>query len=317
MSKCKDECDYTPTAAIVRIPDNGDACDSQPEDGERQRRDGDTPRGRRMLVFLDMICIVLASLPFFMVEFNLVSPYHRGFYCDDEAIKYPLKLSETISDTVLCIAGILITVVAIAFSESYRIRCLKEKTKSFVSNPYVSVIYKQVGCFLFGCAVSQSLTDLAKVAVGRLRPNFLSVCKPDFTKINCSRGYIEIYECNGTDSAVTEGRKSFYSGHASFAMYALLYLAFYLEARFTWKGARLLRPLLQALLIMMAIYTGLTRISDYRHHPSDVLVGFLQGAIIAYWIAFHISDMFKLKRKVTKESNISSDNSILTNHTTC
>lgn len=61
MSKCKDECDYTPTAAIVRIPDNGDACDSQPEDGERQRRDGDTPRGRRMLVFLDMICIVLGK----------------------------------------------------------------------------------------------------------------------------------------------------------------------------------------------------------------------------------------------------------------
>ncbi|XP_062891966.1 phospholipid phosphatase 3-like [Mobula hypostoma] len=316
MSKCKADRSYT-TAAIVRIPDNGNACDSEPEAGDEGPRGREAPRGRPMLVFLDMICIVLASLPFFMVEFNAVKPYNRGFYCNDTSINYPLKEYETISDPVLCTVGILVTVIAIAISESYRVRFLKEKTKSFVSNPYVSVIYKQVGCFLFGCAISQSLTDLAKVAVGRLRPNFLYVCKPDFSKIDCTKGYIEDYVCNGTASAVTEGRKSFYSGHASFAMYTLLYLAFYLEARFTWKGARLLRPLLQALLIMMAIYTGLTRVSDYRHHPSDVIVGFLQGAIIAYWIAFHVSDMFKLKRKVIKESNVSSDNSILTNHTTC
>ncbi|XP_067877168.1 phospholipid phosphatase 3-like isoform X2 [Heterodontus francisci] len=258
-----------------------------------------------------------ASLPFFMVEFNMVLPYKRGFYCNDESISYPYKEVETISDPVLCTAGILITVVAIAFGESYRVRFLNEKTKSFISNPYVSVIYKQVGCFLFGCAVSQSLTDLAKVAVGRLRPHFLDVCKPDFSKFNCSKGYIEEDVCNGTASYITEARKSFYSGHASFAMYTLLYLAFYLEARFTWKGARLLRPLLQSLLIMMAFYTGLSRVSDYRHHPTDVLVGLLQGALIAYWTAFHISEMFKSKQKMTKESNICSDNSIQTNHTTC
>ncbi|GAA6087741.1 phosphatidic acid phosphatase type 2D, partial [Tachysurus ichikawai] len=68
---------------------------------------------------------------------------------------------------------------------------------------------------------------------------------------------------------------------------------FYLQARFSWRGARLLRPLLQFLLVMLAVYTGLSRISDYRHHPSDVLTGFLQGGITAYWVAFHISSMFK------------------------
>ncbi|XP_048377882.1 phospholipid phosphatase 3-like [Stegostoma tigrinum] len=317
MSKCKDDRVYTPTAAIVRIPDSEDAFDSEPGVSARGPRDRTPPRGKKMLIFLDLICIILASLPFFMVEFNAVKPYRRGFYCDDESISYPHKKEETISDPVLCTAGILITVVAIAFGESYRIRFLDEKSSSFISNPYVSVIYKQVGCFLFGCAVSQSLTDLAKVAVGRLRPHFLDVCRPDFSKINCSKGYIEVYTCNATISAETEARKSFYSGHASFAMYTLLYLVFYLDARFTWKGARLLRPLLQSLLVMMAFYTGLSRVSDYRHHPTDVLVGFLQGAIIAYWIAFHISDMFKSKRKPSKESNVSAENSIQTNHTTC
>lgn len=35
---------------------------------------------------------------------------------------------------------------------------------------------------------------------------------------------------------------------------------------------------------MIAIYTGLSRISDYRHHPTDVLTGFIQGGLTAYWV---------------------------------
>lgn len=57
---------------------------------------------------------------------------------------------------------------------------------------------------------------------------------------------------------------------------------FYLQSRFTWHGARLLRPLTQFTLIMMSFYTGLSRVSDHKHHPTDVLAGFLQGALVAY-----------------------------------
>lgn len=35
---------------------------------------------------------------------------------------------------------------------------------------------------------------------------------------------------------------------------------------------------------MMAFYTGLSRVSDHKHHPSDVLAGFAQGALVAYCI---------------------------------
>lgn len=66
--------------------------------------------------------------------------------------------------------------------------------------------------------------------------------------------------------------------------YICIFLQFYLQARLSWRGARLLRPLIQFLLVMIAIYTGLTRISDYRHHPSDVLTGFIQGGLTAYWV---------------------------------
>lgn len=61
-------------------------------------------------------------------------------------------------------------------------------------------------------------------------------------------------------------------------------LQFYLQSRFTWHGARLLRPLTQFTLIMMSFYTGLSRVSDHKHHPTDVLAGFVQGALVAYCI---------------------------------
>lgn len=45
--------------------------------------------------------------------------------------------------------------------------------------------------------------------------------------------------------------------------------------------ARLLRPTLQFGLVALSIYVGFSRISDYKHHWSDVLVGFIQGAVVA------------------------------------
>lgn len=45
--------------------------------------------------------------------------------------------------------------------------------------------------------------------------------------------------------------------------------------------ARLLRPTLQFGLVAVSIYVGLSRVSDYKHHWSDVLTGLLQGALVA------------------------------------
>lgn len=73
-------------------------------------------------------------------------------------------------------------------------------------NNYVAAVYKVLGTFLFGAAVSQSLTDLAKYMTGRLRPNFLAVCDPDWSHVNCSV-YVQVEKlCRGSPANVTESR---------------------------------------------------------------------------------------------------------------
>ncbi|KAM7388541.1 hypothetical protein PAMP_024708 [Pampus punctatissimus] len=311
------------------------------------------------------------SLPFLIIETSTIKPYQRGFYCSDESIRYPQKEGDTISDAMLCGVGILIAIISIVIGECYRIHQLHVGPKSFVGNPYVAALYKQMGVFIFGCAISQSFTDIAKVSVGRMRPHFLDVCKPDFSTINCSLGYITEYTCLGKDSDVQEASAQlmksfillFFNGREMDGFFremdgctppvfvraapldeptAVLWSEhgkriqriksregkemcciqtterhtsqrpvfhlrqaqdlsqrrlFYLQSRFTWRGARLLRPLLQFTLLMMAFYTGLSRVSDHKHHPTDVLAGFVQGALVAYCIVFYVSDLFKPRVK--------------------
>uniref|UniRef100_A0A3Q4G1L6 Phosphatidic acid phosphatase type 2D n=1 Tax=Neolamprologus brichardi TaxID=32507 RepID=A0A3Q4G1L6_NEOBR len=231
---------------------------------------------RKLLVGLDLLCLFLGK------KLKALSPYRRGFICGDPSITYPYLHREAIPDELLITGGIIITVTPLSFIVQQHVIF----SKAFVRNVYVSCLYKELGCFLFGCCVGQSLTNMAKLSVGRLRPHFLSVCGITYASLNCTPGtYIETVTCRQPDHQLEEeARCSFFSGHASFAMFTMLYLAFYLQARLTWRGARLLRPMLQFFLIMLAIYTGLTRISDYRHHPSDVLAGYIQGALTAYWV---------------------------------
>ncbi|VDN23265.1 unnamed protein product [Gongylonema pulchrum] len=103
---------------------------------------------------------------------------------------------------------------------------------------------------------------------------------PGFTKgfetcpVN-SHEYITDFECTGTDKyLVHESMLSFYSGHSAFSFYAAWYTALYLQARlYRPLFSRLLLPVVQFALFGGAAFVAYTRVSNYKHHWSDVLVG--------------------------------------------
>ncbi|KAK2907019.1 hypothetical protein Q8A67_006004 [Cirrhinus molitorella] len=244
-------------------------------------------RKNKLFVLVDVLCVVVASLPF--VIMNIMSkPYERGIYCPDESISYPVR-EDTITHVTLAVVTITCTIIIISSGEAYLVYSKKIHSNS-TFNQYAAAIYKVLGTFLFGGAVSQSLTDLAKYTIGRPRPHFLTICAPKVCK-----GYMAVINCTGDPNAVTEARLSFYSGHSSFGMYCMLFLAFYVQARLNAKWARLLRPTIQFFLVAFAVYVGYTRVSDYKHHWSDVLVGLLQGALIAILTVRYVANFFKVR----------------------
>ena len=121
------------------------------------------------------------------------------------------------------------------------------------------------------------------------------------------------------EDIMNEARKSFMSGHSSFSFYCSTFLIIYLHSRLSTeqppgstkntegtrvhriflRGLKVLKPFLQFLFFMLAFWIALTRISDYRHHPMDVVTGTVVGIAFSFLILFGLVDIFNRPRSFT------------------
>ncbi|RXN06040.1 phospholipid phosphatase 2-like protein [Labeo rohita] len=235
-------------------------------------------KNKLFMVLMDVVCVLVVAMPFIIMTI-MYQPYQRGVYCNDTTIHYPYR-PDTISHKMMAAVTISCSIIIITSGEAYLVYTKRLYSNSDF-NQYAAALYKVVGTFLFGACVSQSLTDMAKYTIGRLRPNFMAVCAPAV----CN-GYVLDINCTGTSRNVTESR---IVSRENISEDQNLYV----QARMASKWARLLRPTIQFFLVAFAIYVGYTRVSDYKHHWSDVVVGLLQGALVAVLTVRYISDFFK------------------------
>ncbi|KAB0805284.1 hypothetical protein PPYR_02254 [Photinus pyralis] len=259
----------------------------------------------RKIIF-DVLLLLCVGFPILFL-YLWGDPYRRGFFCDDESIRHPFHKS-SVPSYFLYIFGLGMTTVVMMVTEFCNCYFSDRKREFTILGrkfPYwVWNTYCVVGVFCFGAACSQLTTDVMKYTIGRLRPHFYTVCLPS---IDCNDPknhfvYHEEFHCTNplysdTKRILKEMRLSFPSGHSSFSMYSMVYFAIYLQARMTWDGSKLLRHTLQFIAITSSIYTGMTRVSDYKHHWSDVLSGFLIGAITAILVAKYVSTLFPCNYK--------------------
>ncbi|XP_014203816.1 putative phosphatidate phosphatase isoform X2 [Copidosoma floridanum] len=253
-------------------------------------------------ILIDFVCLFVVGMA--VLGFYLFGrPYKRGFFCNDESLQHPY-LDSTVTNFMLYIVGLLLPTLVILLCEYLHSRDISDSTPLVLfshSIPlWVRMAYEKIGIFGFGAATTVFTTDVAKYTVGRLRPHFMTLCKPniDCTAPENQHRYIQNFVCTALpDRLLKELRLSFPSGHSSFSAYTMIFLALYLQLRFTWRGSKLLRHFLQLMCLMMAWFTAMTRISDYKHHWSDVLGGSSIGIAIALIMVFGVADLFKEKRE--------------------
>ena len=63
-----------------------------------------------------------------------------------------------------------------------------------------------------------------------------------------------------------------------------------------FRGIKILRPFIQFVVYALAFFIALSRISDYRHHPYDVVTGTIFGNLFAIFILYFHVDIFRRPR---------------------
>ncbi|KAK0394278.1 hypothetical protein QR680_000666 [Steinernema hermaphroditum] len=255
-------------------------------------------------IVADFLVLLACAIPL-LIFHEFVKPYKRGFYCDDESIRYPL-LPSTVTRQMLIVVGILIPSALIIATEVFRTLAWEKKCshlfkKYHMRNTQVHRLivrlYIFIGYFFLGVCFNQLMVDIAKYTIGRQRPHFMEVCKPNVGYKNCglNHTYITDFWCTTTDKKlIHESQLSFYSGHSSFSFYAAWYTSLYLQARlYRPLYSRLLLPVIQFSLFGGAAFVAYSRVSDYKHHWSDVLVGSAMGSAIGIIVALFVAEVFK------------------------
>ncbi|XP_062192599.1 putative lipid phosphate phosphatase 3, chloroplastic isoform X2 [Phragmites australis] len=140
---------------------------------------------------------------------------------------------------------------------------------------------------LFAVLITAVFTDVLKIAVGRPRPDFFWRCFPDGKQV-----YFLVTGdviCHGEKSFLTDGRKSFPSGHTSWSFAGLGFLSLYLSGKikvFDHQG-HVAKLCIVILPLLLASLVGISRIDNYRHHWEDVFAGGLIGYIMAILCYLH------------------------------
>ncbi|EFO15581.2 hypothetical protein LOAG_12928 [Loa loa] len=133
----------------------------------------------------DFVVLACCAVPL-LIFHKWVEPYKRGFYCDDESIRYPYRPS-TVSRQMLVVIGLVIPAILIITTETFRALAWERKCRSefqyyrcrrYAIPRLVVRLYVFFGYFLVGVIFNQLMVDIAKYTIGRHRPHFIAVCKP-------------------------------------------------------------------------------------------------------------------------------------------
>uniref|UniRef100_A0A674NPE3 Phospholipid phosphatase related 4 n=1 Tax=Takifugu rubripes TaxID=31033 RepID=A0A674NPE3_TAKRU len=141
-------------------------------------------------------------------------------------------------------------------------------------------------------ALRPSSPTSSQLMTGNPTPYFLSVCKPNYTSLSTSceqNPYVMEDICTGADqAAISQGRKSFPSQHATLASFAAVYVSMYFNSTLT-DSSKLLKPLL------VFTYT-------ISNHAIDVYSGFLLGSAVALYLGLYAVGKFPAERGGQRES---------------
>lgn len=265
-------------------------------------------------------CFVLLVL-YRGILHNSKDGFRQQFSLDDVNIQHPHAKVQHVPESLLAQLAVAMPLIAVT-----ALSLLMKKRWARLNTGWLG--------FAMTIVITGCITELGKSIVGRPRPDLLARCDPMHGSIPTSSTHyksslVDYTICRTPISThtLTDGFKSFPSGHSSIAFAGLTFLAWYMHGCSNAIVRKFARPheddeynapteqpvcleegqtlpptmvaneppqflvvsslLMPLLPILLAAYIALSRLMDYRHHPTDVLAGSILGATTAT-IVYHI-----------------------------
>jgi diacylglycerol diphosphate phosphatase/phosphatidate phosphatase len=210
----------------------------------------------------------------FLQLINRVYGFRREFSLTDTSIQHTYAVHERVSVGLLAVIAFIVPLILMAIVSLGISRSVWDFHAGLLG-------------LVVAHAFALTATTIIKVSVGRPRPDFLDRCQPAPDAQNASPYGLATQSVCRTDvnsHLISDGFRSFPSGHASTAFAGLTFLTLWLAGKFhIWQRSRgnafsawiLFFPMIAATLI------AVSRTMDYRHHATDVIAGGVLGFVIA------------------------------------
>lgn len=226
---------------------------------------------RRVLTYVWILALLLLCVA--SIRGAFLPSKLPGFRCDDPDIRHPFR-----GDTVT-LGQILLLVVVVPGP----LLALVEWWANPCGPRDWGVVRSAFRHYVIGLELVSVSVEVVKSLVTQPRPHFLDSCRPDWDRLDCSRGLVTQYECTNKESRIlVDMHKSFPSGHAALGFYLFTFVAIYSRFRLSSTSSHRSRAwngVLSACLLLLACLNAASRVYDRRHHAVDVLAGSLFGLL--------------------------------------
>ena len=79
----------------------------------------------------------------------------------------------------------------------------------------------------------------------------------------------------------------------------MIFLVLYVDLRMTYFASlKLFKPAVEFVLLLMAVLCGLSRVSDYKHHWSDVFAGLAIGTFLSFFFVFRVLQLHRVSTTI-------------------
>ncbi|XP_048409149.1 phospholipid phosphatase-related protein type 5-like isoform X1 [Stegostoma tigrinum] len=275
------------------------------EESDVRRNDSIIP----CFICVELVIMVGTVLLTYYLEFTDIFSVHRqGFFCFDSTYTKPYPGPEETSllpPVLLQSLASAVPMTTIAFGELaafvFQAELVREERTIVTAdccslNPLLRRVVRFLGVYAFGLCTTDIFVNAGQVVTGSPAPHFMTVCQPNYTALGCqlSTQFISSENaCTGSPGVVSSARRAFPCKDSALTMYAAVYTVMYVTIMFQAKGTRLTKPMLCLTILCLTFLTGVVRVSEFRSHWSDVLVGFLTGGAVAVFLVCCVLHNFK------------------------